>query len=232
MEYKVDIVMCIDVTSSMQNCIDTVKARALKFWPDLHQALKAASKNITNVRVKVIGFRNFDVDKANALEISRYFNLSDQSGFDQKEFKAFVTNLVTAGGGDGPKNSLEALSLAIHSDWVQCQKCRHIIVLFTDASALKLEDTNRMNPYYPSNMPESLDALTNLWVAPSSAQGGGTIKLKNAAKRLIVLAPQLYPWSDIYENWDQVIYHPSTAGGELDDFDWETIMFDLADYDI
>ena len=44
MDYKVDIVMCIDITGSMQDCIDTVKSRALQFWPDLQDALKAASK--------------------------------------------------------------------------------------------------------------------------------------------------------------------------------------------
>ena len=62
MDYKVDIVMCIDITGSMQGCIDTVKGRALQFWPDLQEALKAKSKNVSDVRVKVIGFRDFVAD--------------------------------------------------------------------------------------------------------------------------------------------------------------------------
>ena len=108
MDYKVDIVMCIDITGSMQDCIDTVKNRALQFWPDLQDALKAASKNVSDVRVKVIGFRDFEADGSSSLQESRYFNLSDQGSSDPEEYKQFVSNLVADGGGDEPENSLSA----------------------------------------------------------------------------------------------------------------------------
>ena len=224
MDYKVDIVMCIDVTGSMQDCIDTVKNRALQFWPDLQDALKAASKNVSDVRVKVIGFRDFEADGSSSLQESRYFNLSDQGSSDPEEYKQFVSNLVADGGGDEPENSLEALSLAIQSDWVQTgDKRRHVIVMFTDASAHKLEDANRSNPYYPANMPASLEELTDIWLTPASGQTS-KIKLKQPAKRLVVFAPQMYPWPEIYESWNQVVYNPSKAGEGLDDVSWEHII--------
>lgn len=224
MDYKVDIVMCIDTTGSMQDCIDTVKSRALQFWPDLQDALKAASKNVSDVRVKVIGFRDFEADGSSSLEESRYFNLSDQGSSDPEEYKQFVSNLVADGGGDEPENSLEALSLAIQSDWVQTgDKRRHVIVMFTDASAHKLEDANRSNPYYPENMPASLEELTDIWLTPASGQTS-KIKLKQPAKRLIVFAPQMYPWPEIYESWNQVVYNPSKAGEGLDDVSYEDII--------
>lgn len=226
MDYKVDIVMCIDITGSMQDCIDTVKNRALQFWPDLKEALAAASKNVSDVRVKVIGFRDFEADGDGALEISRYFNLSDQGSSDPEDYKAFVNGLVADGGGDEPENSLEALALAIQSDWVQTgDKRRHVIVMFTDASAHKLEDANRSNPNYPENMPESFEDLTDVWMTPSSGQQGGTkTKLKQPAKRLIVFGPEVYPWPEIYESWDQVVYNPSKAGTGLDDVSYEDII--------
>ena len=224
MDYKVDIVMCIDITGSMQDCIDTVKSRALQFWPDLQEALKAASKNVSDVRVKVIGFRDFEADGSSALEESRYFNLSDQGSSDPEEYKQFVNNLVADGGGDEPENSLEALSLAIQSDWVQTgDRRRHVIVMFTDASAHKLEDANRSNPYYPENMPSSLEELTDIWLTPASGQTS-KIKLKQPAKRLIIFAPQMYPWPEIYESWNQVVYNPSKAGEGLDDVSYEDII--------
>ena len=224
MDYKVDIVMCIDITGSMQDCIDTVKSRALQFWPDLQEALKAASKNVSDVRVKVIGFRDFEADGSSALEESRYFNLSEQGSSDPEEYKQFVNNLVADGGGDAPENSLEALSLAIQSDWVQTgDRRRHIIVMFTDASAHKLEDANRSNPYYPENMPASLEELTDIWLTPASGQTS-KIKLKQPAKRLIIFAPQMYPWPEIYESWNQVVYNPSKAGEGLDDVSYEDII--------
>lgn len=226
MDYKVDIVMCIDITGSMQDCIDIVKNRALQFWPDLKEALAAASKNVSDVRVKVIGFRDFEADGDGALEISRYFNLSDQGSSDPEDYKAFVNGLVADGGGDEPENSLEALALAIQSDWVQTgDKRRHVIVMFTDASAHKLEDANRSNPNYPENMPESFEDLTDVWMTPSSGQQGGTkTKLKQPAKRLIVFGPEVYPWPEIYESWDQVVYNPSKAGTGLDDVSYEDII--------
>ena len=226
MDYKVDIVMCIDITGSMQDCIDTVKNRALQFWPDLKEALAAASKNVSDVRVKVIGFRDFEADGDGALEISRYFNLSDQGSSDPEDYKAFVNGLVADGGGDEPENSLEALALAIQSDWVQTgDKRRHVIVMFTDASAHKLEDANRSNPNYPENMPESFEDLTDVWMTPSSGQQGGTkTKLKQPAKRLIVFGPEVYPWPELYESWDQVVYNPSKAGTGLNDVSYEDII--------
>ena len=226
MDYKVDIVMCIDITGSMQDCIDTVKNRALQFWPDLKEALAAASKNVSDVRVKVIGFRDFEADGDGALEISRYFNLSDQGSSDPEDYKAFVNGLVADGGGDEPENSLEAPALAIQSDWVQTgDKRRHVIVMFTDASAHKLEDANRSNPNYPENMPESFEDLTDVWMTPSSGQQGGTkTKLKQPAKRLIVFGPEVYPWPELYESWDQVVYNPSKAGTGLDDVSYEDII--------
>lgn len=225
MDYKVDIVMCIDITGSMQDCIDTVKSRALQFWPDLQEALKAASKNVSDVRVKVIGFRDFEADGSDALEISRYFSLSDQGSSDPEEYKAFVNGLVADGGGDEPENSLEALALAIQSDWVQTgDRRRHVIVMFTDASAHKLEEANTSNPNYPENMPTSLEELGGLWMTPSGGQQGSKTKLKQPAKRLIVFGPQMYPWPEIYEAWDQVVYNPSKAGEGLDDVSYDDII--------
>ena len=225
MDYKVDIVMCIDVTGSMQDCIDTVKGRALQFWPDLQEALKAASKNVSDVRVKVIAFRDFEADGPNAIEESRYFNLSDQGSSDPEEYKAFVSGLVADGGGDEPENSLEALAMAIKSDWVQTgDRRRHVIVMFTDASAHKLEEANTSNPYYPAEMPTSLDELTDLWMTPSSGQNGGKTKLKQPAKRLVVFGPQMYPWPELFEAWDQIVFNPSKAGEGLDDVSYDDII--------
>ena len=225
MDYKVDIVMCIDLTGSMQPCINTVKSRALQFWPDLQEALKNASKYVSDVRVKVIGFRDFEADGAKSLEVSRYFNLSEQGSSDPEEYKKFVNGLVAEGGGDEPENALEALSLAIQSDWVQTgDKRRHVIVMFTDASAHKLENANRSNPYYPQDMPASLEELTDIWMTPTSGQQVSKIKLKQPAKRLVVFAPQMYPWPEIYESWTQVVYNPTADTSGLDDVTYEDII--------
>lgn len=225
MDYKVDIVMCIDITGSMQGCIDTVKERALKFWPDLKAALEEKAKKVSDVRVKVIGFRDFEADGENALQVSRYFNLSDQSTDDAEAYRDFVSSLSAEGGGPVPENSLEALALAMQSDWVKTgDRQRHIIVMFTDAPSHKLEEANRANPAYPNDMPASLDELTDIWMPVGGGQQTSASKLRQAAKRLVVFAPQEYPWPDIYEAWNQVTFTPSKAGEGLDDVSYEDII--------
>lgn len=227
MEYNVDIVMCIDVTYSMSPVIDTVKNQALQFWPDLKEAMEEAEKNVKDVRVKVIGFRDFEADGENALQVSRFFNLSDEEGTDAQEYKNFVNGLEAEGGGPIPENSLEALTLALQSDWVAKApgtKTRHIVVMFTDAPSHTFEEANPSNPAYPNNMPASLEELSGLWMTTSGGQQGSKTKISQAAKRLIIFAPEEYPWPNIYSSWDQVAYHPSTAGDGLDDVTYEDII--------
>ena len=62
LKYNVDIVFCIDVTGSMGGILDTVKANALKFYPDLQKALEEKDKNVENLRIKVVAYRDFYCD--------------------------------------------------------------------------------------------------------------------------------------------------------------------------
>ena len=62
LKYNVDIVMCIDCTGSMGDLLDTVKSNALKFYPDLKERCDAKGKEISELRIRVIGFRDFYAD--------------------------------------------------------------------------------------------------------------------------------------------------------------------------
>ena len=109
--YAVDIVFCIDATGSMTPIIDQVKANALRFYDDVQSNLTAKGKNVDQLRVRVIGFRDFAADGAAALDESPFFTLPDE----QADFSAFVNGLVAEGGGDAPESGLEAVALAIDS---------------------------------------------------------------------------------------------------------------------
>ena len=108
--YAVDIVFCIDATGSMTPIIDQVKANALRFYDDVQSNLTAKGKNVDQLRVRVIGFRDFAADGAAALDESPFFTLPDE----RADFSAFVNGLV-AEGGDAPESGLEAVALAIDS---------------------------------------------------------------------------------------------------------------------
>lgn len=101
LSYAVDIVFCIDVTGSMDPIIDAVKANALGFYDDVQSNLTEKGKNVAQLRVRVIAFRDFTADGDSAVEESPFFTLpSDRAGFSE-----FVNGLVAQGGGDAPVGS-------------------------------------------------------------------------------------------------------------------------------
>ena len=212
--YNVDIVMCIDCTGSMQGLIEKVKQNAFNFYPDLKKYCESKDKHIDQMRVRVIGFRDFYADGPKAIESSGFFKIPEE----EEEFKRFVENLQAYGGGDEPENGLEALTLAINSPWTkEGNKKRHVIVVWTDASTHPLEEPKTKNQYYPENMPKDFNELTDLW---DNSQGG----MSKAAKRLVLFAPDANAWSDIGVNWDNTVHHTSKAGYGLEEFDYEIIM--------
>ena len=129
-------VFAIDATESMQPLIDKVKSLTLSFREELEKGLKENRRIIKNLRIKVIVFRDYYVDDKYAMEESRFFILPEE----KQEFYNFVSKIKAGGGGDEPESGLEALALALRSDFVKDgDKKRHVIVLFTDASAHPLE---------------------------------------------------------------------------------------------
>lgn len=209
MNHKVDFIMCIDATVSMRYYINSVKYGALSFKRDIFDAFRDRNINIKQMHAKVIAFSDIVADGSETFKISRFFNLTEEFGDESRDYRDFIYSLDPCSGyKDGKSgNALEALSLAIQSNWEQNNCHRKIIVLFTDSSSYRLEDADCLDSNYLKNMLVSLDELTDMWLTLSS--------LKPAEKRLILFAPQMYPWLDIYEKWDMVIYNPSNAGDQL-----------------
>lgn len=216
LKYNVDIVMCIDCTGSMGSLLSTVKKNALKFYPDLHEKCETNGKEIAELRIRVIGFRDFDADKNEAIEDSGFLNMPAQ----ETELDDFVNALQAKGGGDEPENSLEAIAMAMDSDWTKSgDKRRHIIVVWTDAPAHPLKLEKCINEYYPQNMPENFDELTDWW---EDAQCG---KMPDQqAKRLILFAPDTSSWTEIGTNWTNTIQHTAKAGLGLKEVDYDIIL--------
>jgi hypothetical protein len=211
--YAVDIVFCIDVTGSMTPILDQVKANALRFYGDVQSNLTAKGKNIDELRVRVVAFRDIVADGEAALQESPFFELpSDQAGFS-----AFVNGLVAEGGGDAPESGLEAVALAMTSPWTtRGDRRRQVIVVWTDQPAHPL-DVAALPPALAGRVPSDFSALTDQWEDPQGPLG-------SSSKRLILFAPDGPGWSDISSVWENVVHHPSQAGGGLSDIDYGTII--------
>ena len=213
LDYGVDIVFCIDVTGSMTPILDAVKANALRFYEDVQTNLTAKGKIVDELRVRVVAFRDLVADGEAALQESSFFLLPGE----QAVFSEFVGGLRAEGGGDAPESGLEAVALAINSDWTtRGDRRRQVVVVWTDQPAHPLDPTAVPADLQP-RIPGDFSALTDLW---EDAQG----PLGSSSKRLILFAPDGPGWSDISGVWENVVHNPSQAGGGLSEVDYGTIV--------
>ena len=209
LDYNVDLVMCIDGTGSMNPYIKTVKDNALTFYQKFNAKMIEKDKMVNQLRVKVIVFRDYGCDAQPMVE-SPFFTLSGGSDDESAAFQAFVNGIEACGGGDGPENALEALAIAMNSDWVRTGAVRrHIIHLYTDAPALPFQ-ARAGKGGYPDDMPADLEELAEMWL-------GQGMEMK--AKRLQIFAPDCEPWSTGFTDWKNTIVTHSAAGTGLSDLD-------------
>lgn len=215
MTYNVDMVFCIDCTGSMDAILDIVKNNALNFYQDITSVMESKNKHITQLRVRVIAFRDYLADADQAMLVTNFFKLPEQSA----EFERCVRSLEADGGGDDPEDGLEALAYAIKSPWeTEGTKKRQVIVVWTDASTHPL-GYGKSSKYYPNGMAQNMAELTAWW---GDQQQKGYIS--QDAKRLLLYAPDEPDWNIVSKNWDKVLHFPSKAGDGLSELEYNQII--------
>ncbi len=179
--------MCIDNTGSMDGLINMVKSNALNFHKDLKNYCEKRRRNIKNVRLKVIPFGDLT---EKPITQSKMFAVPEE----QEAYQSFINGVNAKDGGDEEENGLEALALAIRTDWVHSDyRLRHIIIVYTDAPAHRLDNPRTHTSFYPPNMPNNLGELHGMWK-----------KMNHETQRLVLFAPNAYPWNHIARDWDHV----------------------------
>lgn len=217
MTYNVDMVFCIDCTGSMGNIIEIVKNNALNFYQDVTDAMDKKHKHITQLRVRVVAFRDYIADKDDAMLVTDFFKLPQEA----EEFEKCVRSLKADGGGDEPEDGLEALAYAIKSKWdTGGIKKRQVIVVWTDASTHPL-GYGKKSEFYPNGMASDMKELSSWWGNALAQQTGF---MDNNAKRLVLYAPNAPEWNVISQNWDNVVYFPSKAGKGLESLEYSQII--------
>ena len=230
LDYNVDLVFCIDCTESMDNILNIVKGRALGLYNDIQQNMQKKGKQISQLRVRLVGFRDYaayaveckrGVRPNEPMMVSDFFVLPQ----DAHKLEVSVKSLYPVGGGDDPEDGLEALAYAIRSPWTMDgrAKNRHIIVLWTDEAPHAL-GFGKDSPRYPRGMAKSFDELTAWW-GDGSTPG---FMPQQDSKRLILFAPDAGWWSRVADQWDNSIFYPSKAGDGLQDVDYQTILSCIA----
>ena len=194
------------------------KKNAKTLHTDIIKAVSERGRTVQQLRIKVIVFRDFSYDGDDAIKESRFFNLPDETA----EYEAFVNDIVADGGGELPESSLEALHLAMHSDWVTPAdgfRTRHVIVMFTDAPAHRLDDADYRekaseNPLYPKDCPSNLAGLIDEYN-----------NMDERARRLFIFAPNNEPWPELIMNINDhcMIKYVKAADG-LDEINNDAII--------
>lgn len=199
-EYYVDFVICIDATSYMASSIEEAERNFLSFCRMYVDEMDACCKDIRQLRVKVIVFREYGIDSKPITE-SSFFVLNKEN----EAFLHYLDRITISNLKNDSANSLEALALAMESDWTKSGDVRrHIIMLFTNSPATPLYKKEGQ-PGYPEGMPKNFDELRERWET----------KMDKRAKRLLVFAPDTDPWSDMVD-WTRSC-HIACAGCTTED---------------
>lgn len=193
----------------MSPIIDKVKEKALKLPDEIKNALADAGKEVKTLNLRVIGYKDIEVDGNKAFEYEEDFTESGDG------FESSIRRLVADGGGDEPESTLDAILKAINSDWKtqpEQIKCRRIIIVFTDASS---------KPLHPSSVEGkrmSLDEsihyiLTKLRNMP----------VKNEARLIIFGKKDVETYSKITNAMDYAEYIEVESGVGLKDVDMKDV---------
>ena len=213
-EYCVDIVMCIDATGSMSSIINEVKENAMSLYNKFVEGMESSSKYVDILRVKVVAFRDFICD-SNPMVESKFFVLPKESS----QLRSFLDGIEAIGGGDGPECSLEAISVAMNSDWtLEGEKRRHIIVVFSDAPAMPIGERSDC-PNYPRDIPTSIQEFTAWWEGTGQTYYG---TMQTTAGRLIAFVPNDETWTN-FERLNRFVPVYTAAKG-CKDIDMSTII--------
>ena len=195
--------------------LDRIKRSILKFVNDVHDDLLSKACNIGEMRVKLIAFRDYIVNKEHAMLLTDFYTLPT-------EFKAFerdLFSLTTKGGGDECEDGLEALAYAIRSKWsYEWMRRRQVIVVWSDAETHPLRHGESCE-FYPKGMAENFQELA-LWWGDHDHPGC----MDEGAKRLVLFTPDTPNWNTISQNWSNVLHFPSEAGVGMTNEEFREIL--------
>ena len=204
MSFHIDIVICLDVSGDMAAYIDKTRG-TIKFLPEgLVEYMEMEGKSVDKLRVKFITFSDFATEGADAIHETKFFDYFEQ----KEEAFAFIDGVQPKGGGDKAENALEALALAIKSDWtMEGNRRRHVIIMITNAPAHSLQYRSDCEGY-PEGMPKDLAELGDWWADVD----------RWYQRILITFAPNVSPWTDM-EGWSRYWFTPDYVDKGFSEFE-------------
>lgn len=212
METDVDIVFVVDATNTMCPTWEMLKASVMFLGEHIKERVEASYMGkIGNLRIKIVWFKDFLYCGDAAYGESVFFGIPSE----KERLKDYIVNVNLSSSGPKEGSALEALTMAMRSDFTQGGTFRrHIIILFTDAPARPFEEYEKLRSQavkhgckpalYPDNMPRNLREFMDIWNGGADPEGKNLFgleesptKLDMTGRRLILLAPNTYPWTEM-----------------------------------
>ena len=219
--YNIDLVFCIDASSSMQPFMDKVKSNALNIVRDVRRSFLEHGRFIGRLRVRCIVFRSYQDsvwDLKAPMMVTDFYSLPEQ----QEQFERALFSITPTGGGE-LGDGLEALALAIRSKWtadIPGSSRLQIVIDWSDKGTNKIGTGRTVNGYLLS-MPRDFRELSQWWGMTRESPGAF---INYDAKRLLIFAPEADWWTKITENWPNVLHVPTVDGIGLKDRDYEEVI--------
>lgn len=199
--YYVDLVICVGAMRGCKHFLENLKRRVSSLFEDLGKAMEEEDREVGQFRVKIIAFRGYGNDGVEPMTVSRFFSLPEES----EQLYGFLDS-VEIYGGQLESNALEAISLALKSDWTTGGVFRrHIVTVATSAPVCPLGE-KKESEGYPEEMPRDLNELQRLWEGERKCDNS---TFSPAAARLIAFVPYESPWVEMQ---DFCKYWPAFAG--------------------
>ena len=221
-----DLVFCIDCTSTMAPLLNTLSNNINRLYEDISRSLEAENGTI-HLRVRLILFRSYLADGIYSMTPTDFYTLPIQS----ESFTMMVRSIRAAGGhktdneyngGREPNDALESIAYALKSNWADNLPENHrIVIVMTDNRAQPI-GFNMASTYYPTGMPGNLEELEKQW--NHETESG----LKHRKQQMILMTPDVYPWTRIKEDWKHVIFHECTLQQGLKELDYSDIIKEIA----
>lgn len=180
-----DIVICLDVTGSMGECLEQLKSHLGEFIAELEKPLDVQDGlvgQVTDWRIRLLPFRDLDADAGDGICPAMVDDLPFCTTAAEFASQLEDSRCKASGGGDEPESALDAIHRAAKkTEWRPSTEAHRFVILFTDAT-------------------------TKPTLHASTAQGGPTDvqEVKQALQtefiKLVLFAPKTPEFEQLYAN--------------------------------